>query len=152
MQCYCYYFRYFARVILIPFIYEAPSIKVGALDAMLGEAYMAISEAISIGKWLTLLPQSDILYENLMVDKVQEVMGGHVEGRLAIQYAMTILCAQEVQSHNTSIFNAYNKMVFDYSSSKSENRYLIKHYNRQLYRSIPSPYITLIHRKCLSFI
>lgn len=89
----CYYFRYLARVILIPFIYEAPSIKVGALDAMLGEAYMAIPEAISVGKWLSLLPQSDI-YE--MVDKVQEVIGGRLEGRLAIQYAMTILCAQEV--------------------------------------------------------
>ena len=43
-------FRYLARVILIPFIYEAPSVKVGALDAMVAEAYMAILEAISIGK------------------------------------------------------------------------------------------------------
>ena len=87
--------RYLARVVLIPFIYEAPSVKVGALDSMLAEAYMAIPEAISIGKWLTLLSQSDI-YE--MVQLVQEVMGGQLEGRLAIQYAMSILCAQQVYS------------------------------------------------------
>lgn len=85
--------RYLARVVLIPFIYEAPSVKVGALDSMLAEAYMAIPEAISIGKWLTLLPQKDI-YE--MVQKVQEVLGGKLEGRLAVQYAINILCAQQV--------------------------------------------------------
>lgn len=60
---------------------------------MLAEAYMALPDAISIGKWLTLLPQEDI-YE--MVQNVQEVMGGKLEGRLAIQYAMSILCAQQV--------------------------------------------------------
>ena len=86
-------FRYLARVVLIPFIYEAPSVKVGALDSMLAGACMALPEAISIGKWLTLLPQEEI-YE--MVQKVQDVMGGKLEGRLAIQYSMIILCAQQV--------------------------------------------------------
>ena len=45
-----------------------------------------------------------------MVDKVQEVMGGRLEGRLAIQYAMTIilLCAQEVRHGITYLFSTYN--------------------------------------------
>ena len=60
LKCNYSMLRYLARVVLIPFIYEAPSVKVGALDSMLAEAYMAIPEAISVRKWLTLLSQSDI--------------------------------------------------------------------------------------------
>ena len=102
--------RYLARVVLVPFIYDAPSVKVGALDSMLAEAYMAIPEAISIGKWLTLLTQADI-YE--MVEKLQEVMGGQLEGRLAIQYAMSILCAQQVAVTIFMAITVYLKCIAD---------------------------------------
>ena len=88
-----YLCRYLARAILIPFIYEAPSVRVDTLDAMLSEAHRALPEAVAIGKWLVQLPQSH-LYE--MVEKVQEVMLGKLDGRLAMQYAIYIVCSQEV--------------------------------------------------------
>ena len=60
---------------------------------MLSTAYRALPDAIAIGKWLSSLPQADVYS---MVDKVQEVMEGRLDGRLAMQYAMYVLCTKKV--------------------------------------------------------
>ncbi len=78
-------YRYMARAILVPFVFEAPPMRVDTLDTILAEAHRALPEAISIGYWLKNLPQN-LLYET--VEKVQESVEGKMDGRLAMQYAL----------------------------------------------------------------
>ncbi len=80
-------YRYMARAILVPFVFEAPPMRVDTLDTIL------LPEAISIGYWLKNLPQN-LLYET--VENVQESVEGKMDGRLAMQYALYLLCAKEV--------------------------------------------------------
>ncbi len=42
-------YRYMARAILVPFVFEAPPMRVDTLDTILAEAHRALPEAISIG-------------------------------------------------------------------------------------------------------
>lgn len=60
--------RYLARAVLIPFVYEAPPIRVDTLDSMLSTAHRALPEVVSIGNWLKNLPESK-LYD--MVEKIR---------------------------------------------------------------------------------
>ena len=71
----------------MPFVFEAPPMRVDTLDTIL------LPEAISIGYWLKNLPQN-LLYET--VENVQESVEGKMDGRLAMQYALYLLCAKEV--------------------------------------------------------
>ena len=86
-------YSYLARAVIIPFIYEAPPIRVDTLDAMLSEAHRALPEAIGIGHWLKSVPQSEL---HDMVNKIQEEVKGGMDGRLALQYAVYTLCAMQV--------------------------------------------------------
>ena len=63
------------------------------LESLLSDAHKALPEAIAIGKWLTELPQQNV---DAMVKQVHSVISGELDGRLATQYALYILCAQEV--------------------------------------------------------
>ena len=62
---------------------------------MLSAAYKALPDAIAIGKWLTSVPQADVYS---MVDEVKQVMEGRLDGRLAMQYAMYVMCAKKVRT------------------------------------------------------
>lgn len=81
-------------------MYEAPPIRVDTLDAMLSDSHMALPEVVSIGNWLKHLRESK-LYD--MVDKIKEAVGGRMDERLALQYALYTLSAKKVI---TSLFNA----------------------------------------------
>ena len=87
-----YAHRYLARALLIPFVYEPPSIRVDTLDVMLSDAHKALPQAVALGNWLKSLSQTEL--HNIVQD-VQETLGGKMDGRLALQYALTILCAKE---------------------------------------------------------
>lgn len=78
---------------LIPFDFDAPPVRVDVLDNILSQAHEALPEAISIGHWLTTLPEEH-LYD--MVERIKNVIGGTTDGRLVMQYALYTLCAQEV--------------------------------------------------------
>ncbi len=78
---------------MIPFEFDAPPVRVDVLDNVLLEAHRALPEAISIGHWLTTLPEEH-LYK--MVERIQRVTGEKLDGRLVMQYTLYTLCAQEV--------------------------------------------------------
>ena len=63
------------------------------LDKILTNAHCSLPDAVSIGHKLTTLEQKTI---HEKVEKVQDVLGGRLDGRLAMQYALYTLCAQEV--------------------------------------------------------
>ena len=88
-------YRYLARAILVPFVYEAPPIRVDSLDEILSESHRALPDVVSIGNWLKNLSESEV-YD--MVGKIQEELGGNMDGRLALQYAVYTLCASCAQS------------------------------------------------------
>lgn len=67
--------------------------KLDSLASLLSEAHWALPQAISIGKWLKELPQQSV---DDMVKRVHTAVEGEVDGRLATQYALYILCAQKV--------------------------------------------------------
>lgn len=72
---------YLARGVLIPFVYEAPSIRVDTLqlDSMPSDVHRALPDVVLIGNWLKHLPESK-LYR--MVDKIKEALGGRMDERL----------------------------------------------------------------------
>lgn len=78
---------------LIPFVYEAPLIRVDTLDSMLSDAHKVLPEVIQVGNWLKRLPDTKLY---AMIDKMKEAVGGHMDERLALQYALYTLCAQKV--------------------------------------------------------
>ena len=90
--------RYLARAVIVPFVYDAPPIRVNALNDILTNAHRALPEAVSIGHWLENVSEETV-YE--MVDRVQGAVGGRMDGRLAMQYALYTLCAQEVMLRYT---------------------------------------------------
>ena len=79
---------------LVPFAYEAPPIRVDTLDFMLSGAHRALPEVVRIGKWLKHFPENK-LYD--MVDNIKEAVGGCMDERLALQYALYTLCAKKVK-------------------------------------------------------
>ena len=83
---------------IVPFVYDAPPIRVNSLNDILANAHRALPEAVSIGHWLENVSEETV-YE--MVDRVQSAVGGRMDGRLAMQYALYTLCAQEVMLHDT---------------------------------------------------
>lgn len=115
--------RFLARVVFVPFVYDAPRIKVDKLDSILSNAHWALPEAIAIGHWLSALEEDDI---HAMVDKVQDVFGGRLDGRLAMQYALYTLCAQRVCSIHISVFDAGNDLIHN-SLTKVAEKAGVKH-------------------------
>ena len=59
---------------LIPFVYEAPSIRVDTLDSMLSDAHKALPEVIQIGNWLKRLPDTKLY---AMINKMKGAVGEH---------------------------------------------------------------------------
>lgn len=100
--------RYLARAVLIPFVYEAPPIRVDTLDSMLSNAHRALPEVVSIGNWLKHLPESK-LYD--MVDKIKEALGGRMDERLTLQYALYTLCAKKVRMVVCMCWCSYTMIV-----------------------------------------
>lgn len=77
---------------LIPFVFDAPRITPDLLGEVLKDAPAAIPEVLKVGTAIVNL-DSDTLQS--MCDSVSNVIGG-LDGRLAMQYSLLILCTQMV--------------------------------------------------------
>ena len=85
--------RFLARVVLVPFAYDPPSITPDVLDNLLRDAPAALPHALLVGKDLVTTESSTL--RNLST-AVGDVLGSSVDGRLAMQYSLAILGAQKV--------------------------------------------------------
>ena len=96
-----YMYRYLARVVLVPFAYKPPNIRVDELDALLEMAPAYIPDIIKVINTLT-DADPDLFYS--MMDIVKEALGdSSIDPRLLAQYATSLVCAQEVCSYNMII-------------------------------------------------
>ena len=88
--------RYFARVILVPFAYKPPNIRVDELDTLLEMAPACIPDIIRV---INTLSNADPSIFYSMIDVVEEALGeSSIDPRLLAQYAISLVCAQEVHS------------------------------------------------------
>lgn len=90
-------YRYLARAIIIPFVYDAPPVTVDTLDNLLKDAPSALPEIIQIGKYMKNMT-TNYIYK--VVKKIEEVTRRGIDGRLVMQYALCIVCTQEVNNDN----------------------------------------------------
>ena len=86
--------RYLARAVLVPFAYKAPPVTANSLEDILTNAPAAIPDAIRIGQDVVAVDSSTL---NDMAEQIKDVVGdANIDSRLAMQYAFSVLCAQEV--------------------------------------------------------
>ena len=87
--------RYLARTVLVPFAYKAPPVTADSLEDILTNAPAAIPDAIQqIGQDVVAVDSSTL---NNMAEQIKDVVGdANIDSRLAMQYAFSVLCAQEV--------------------------------------------------------
>ena len=86
--------RYLARAVLVPFAYKAPPVTADSLEDILTNAPAAIPDAIRIGQDVVAVDSSTL---NDMAEQIKDVVGdANIDSRLAMQYAFSVLCAQEV--------------------------------------------------------
>ena len=86
--------RYLARAVLVPFAYKAPPVTADSLEDILTNAPAAIPDAIRIGQGVVAVDSSTL---NDMAEQIKDVVGdANIDSRLAMQYAFSVLCAQEV--------------------------------------------------------
>ena len=98
-----YVYRYLARVVIVPFAYKPPNIRVDELDALLEMAPACIPDIIKVINTLT-DADPDLFYS--MMDVIKEALGdssSSIDPRLLAQYAISLVCAQEVYSYNMII-------------------------------------------------
>ena len=86
--------RYLARAVLVPFAYKAPPVTADSLEDILTNAPAAIPDAIRIGQDVVAVDSSTL---NDIAEQIKDVVGdANIDSRLAMQYAFSVLCAQEV--------------------------------------------------------
>ena len=101
-------YRYLARVILVPFAYKPPNIRVDELDALLEMAPACIPDIIRVINTLSYADPS-LFYS--MTNIVEEALGeASIDPRLLSQYAISIVCAQEVCSYNIIIMQYMKRL------------------------------------------
>ena len=89
-------FTYLSRVVLVPFAYQPPSVSAGTLDELLRKACAALPQAIVIGS--TLMGLSGDIFKQVaaQIESTLTADGFTIDSRLEMQYAISIVCAQEV--------------------------------------------------------
>ena len=88
------HYRYLSRAVLVPFAYKAPPVTADILEDILTNAPAAIQDAIRIGRDVV---DVDLSTLNLMAKKIKGAVGdANIDSRLAMQYAFSVLCPQEV--------------------------------------------------------
>lgn len=89
-------FRYLSRVVLVPFAYQPPSVSADILDELLRKACAALPQAIVIGS--TLMGFSGEIFKQVaaQIESTLTADGFTIDSRLEMQYAISIVCAQEV--------------------------------------------------------
>lgn len=89
-----YYGRYLSRAVLVPFVYDPPDVIPDVLHDLLNNAHAAIPSALKVGQRLAKIDKTTI--ESLS-SKIDEMLNEYKkDSRLTTQYAVSILCAQEV--------------------------------------------------------
>lgn len=91
-----FFFRYLSRVVLVPFAYQPPSVSADTLDELLRKACAALPQAIVIGS--TLMGLSGDIFKQVaaQIESTLTADGFTIDSRLEMQYAISIVCAQEV--------------------------------------------------------
>ena len=106
-------YRYLARVVLAPFAYKPPNIRVNESDALVEMAPACIPDIIKVINTLT-DADSDLFY-SMMIDIVKEALGdSSTDPRLLAQYAISLVCAQEVYSYNMIIMPCRKFFIAQY--------------------------------------
>ena len=94
MSCYACC-RYLARAVLVPFVYQPPPVTIDTLDHLVRNAAAALPQAIRIGHSLVDSCDIDRVYH--AVSRIETMLGNNtIDGRLAMQYAISLVCAEEV--------------------------------------------------------
>ena len=82
---------------MIPFVHEAPPVALDVLEELLHFAPAAIPEALQIGHYLDVVESDDVY---ALVTRINNALGEELtDGRLIMQYAISILCMQQVYMH-----------------------------------------------------
>ena len=89
-----YYNRYLSRVVLIPFMSDAPDIVADILSDLLSNAHAAIPTALKIGRKLGKVDRNRIESISSEIDDLLKEY--KKDNRLSTQYAVSIFCAQQV--------------------------------------------------------
>lgn len=88
-------YRYLARAVLVPFAYQALPVTIDTLDKLVRNAASALPQAIHIGHSLVDSCDNDRVYQ--AVSRIERILGNSsIDGRLAMQYALSLVCAEEV--------------------------------------------------------
>lgn len=87
-------FRYIARSVLVPFVYDTPDIQLGVLHQILGDAPAAFPALLAIGKKMENLQESQL---KAVRCRITDLIGLNIDSRLATQYAVSILTVAEVR-------------------------------------------------------
>ena len=88
-------YRFLARAVLVPFAYQAPPVTIDTLDNVVRNAASALPQAIHIGHSLVDSCDIDRVYQ--AVSHIETILGSSsIDGRLAMQYALSLVCAEEV--------------------------------------------------------
>ena len=82
----------------MPFAYQPPAVSVDILDELLRKACAALPQAIVIGS--TLMGLSGEIFKQVasQIESTLTTDGFTIDSRLEMQYAISIVCAQEVRT------------------------------------------------------
>ena len=88
-------YRFLARAVLVPFAYQPPPVTIDTLDKIVRNAASVLPQAIQIGHSLVDSCDIDCVYQ--AVSRIEMILGSSsIDGWLAMQYALSLVCAEEV--------------------------------------------------------
>ncbi len=86
-------YRYLVRSVIVPFKFQASQVELRTFDQLIQRASSAFPKLLSIGNWLEGIDNDTV---HGFSERIREVVDGHMDSRLATQYALTIMCVQKV--------------------------------------------------------
>ena len=80
----------------MPFAFDPPPATPDVLDSLIHNAPAALPQAVQIGMFLKL---TDARSLQPTVEKIQTQLGYKIDGRLAMQYALSLTCAEKARNN-----------------------------------------------------
>lgn len=78
---------------MVPFAFDPPPATPDVLDDLISNAPAALPQLVQIGRFIKL---TDAKLLQPTVEKIQSRLGGRIDGRLAMQYAVSLTCVEKV--------------------------------------------------------
>ena len=78
---------------MVPFAFDLPPASPDVLDALISNASATLPQLVQIGSCIKLTDAKSL---QPTVEKIQSLLGGRIDGRLAMQYAVSLICVDKV--------------------------------------------------------